>query len=85
MGGITRPADAIEFLLVGATAVQVGTALFADPGLPESCVELIASYLRENGAESVESLIGALDVPPERGVIRAGRGVRSGARRGGAT
>jgi dihydroorotate dehydrogenase (NAD+) catalytic subunit len=90
MGGITRPADAIEFTLVGSTAVQVGTALFADPKLPENCVAFYESYLREMGASSVTELIGALDVPPERGVIRAGRHAAGRhtagrARRGGAS
>jgi len=83
MGGIARPVDALEFMLVGATAIQVGTALFTDPKLPEACVDRIESYLKEMRAESVESLIGALDVPAERGVIRAGRAVRSTTRRGG--
>lgn len=83
MGGITRPADAIEFMLVGATAVQVGTALFADPKLPEACVSRYVSYLREMGAESVTELIGALDVPAERGVIRAARNPGANTRRGG--
>jgi dihydroorotate dehydrogenase (NAD+) catalytic subunit len=84
MGGITHPDDVIEFLLVGATAVQVGTALFADPELPEACVARIASYLRESDMGSVEELIGALEVPPDRGVIRACRPVPRRARQGGA-
>jgi dihydroorotate dehydrogenase (NAD+) catalytic subunit len=73
MGGITIPRDALEFLLVGSTAVQVGTALFANPGLPESCVEEIQSYLRRAELPSVADLIGALEVPAGRGSIRAGR------------
>ncbi len=76
MGGIARPADAIEFLLLGASAVQVGTALFADPGLAEDCVDGISDYLRGMGARSVDALIGALEVPEGRGQIRAGRGAR---------
>jgi dihydroorotate dehydrogenase (NAD+) catalytic subunit len=74
MGGITHPEDALEFLLVGAAAIQVGTALFADPTLPEACVSRIAATLREMGEASVAGLIGALEVPAGRGVIRAGRG-----------
>ena len=73
IGGITHPVDAIEFLLLGASAVEVGTALFADPGLPESCVTEIEEYLDRMGAASIEELIGALEVPDGRGVIRAGR------------
>jgi dihydroorotate dehydrogenase (NAD+) catalytic subunit len=73
MGGITHPRDAIEFLLAGSTAIQVGTALFANPALPEDCVGAIESYLARAGLPSVADLIGALDVPAGRGTIRAGR------------
>jgi dihydroorotate dehydrogenase (NAD+) catalytic subunit len=85
MGGITNPRDAIEFILAGSTAVQIGTALFANPALPESCVEEIESYLRRAGMRSVADLIGALEVPPERGMIRAGRAVPPRQRRGSAS
>ena len=78
MGGITHPADALEFLLTGATAVQVGTALFANPGLAEQCVKGIERHLRRIGAGSVEALIGALEVPEGRGTIRAGRPAKHG-------
>jgi dihydroorotate dehydrogenase (NAD+) catalytic subunit len=84
MGGIARPADAIEFLLTGACAIQVGTALFADPGLPEACVSGIEEYLKRMGASSVDALIGSLEVPAGKGEIRAGRSARRAAReRGG--
>ena len=76
MGGITRPTDAVEFLLLGAAAIQVGTALFADPGLPLACVEEVEAYLGRMKASSIDDLIGALEVPEGRGVIRAGRAVR---------
>jgi len=83
MGGIARPADAIEFLLAGSTAVQVGTALFADPSLAEACVDGLADYLKRMGASSVDAVIGALEVPEGRGVIRAGRAERRAGQRGG--
>ena len=73
MGGITSPRDAIEFILAGSTAVQVGTALFANPALPEECVTELERYLRRADLPSVADLIGALEVPAERGTIRAGR------------
>jgi len=73
MGGITHARDAVEFILVGSTAVQVGTALFANPSLPEACVNELESHLRRSELSSVADLIGALEVPPGRGVIRAGR------------
>jgi len=76
MGGITRPSDAVEFLLLGAVAIQVGTALFSDPGLPLACVEEIETYLARMKAASIDDLIGALEVPEGRGIIRAGRAVR---------
>ena len=82
MGGIARPADAIEFLLAGSTAVQVGTALFADPSLAEACVDGLADYLKRMGASSVDAVIGALEVPEGRGVIRAGRAERRTGQRG---
>ena len=82
MGGIARPADAIEFLLAGSTAVQVGTALFADPSLAETCVDGLADYLKQMGASSVDAVIGALEVPEGRGVIRAGRAERRTGQRG---
>ena len=77
MGGITRPSDAVEFLLLGATAVEVGTALFADPSLAEACVEEIGAYVGRMGARSIDDLIGAIEVPEGRGVVRAGRRGRS--------
>jgi dihydroorotate dehydrogenase (NAD+) catalytic subunit len=80
MGGIARPADALEFLLVGCIAVEVGTALFADPGLPEACVDGIARYVEGMGAHSVDAVIGAMEVPEGRGVIRAGKSQRQSAR-----
>lgn len=73
MGGITHARDAVEFILVGSTAVEVGTALFANPSLPEACVKELESHLRRSELSSVTDLIGALEVPPGRGVIRAGR------------
>lgn len=74
MGGIGKPDDVIEFLLTGATAVQIGTALFADPGLPQASVGRLQEYLRGMGARSIAELIGALQTPPDMGPIRAGTG-----------
>jgi dihydroorotate dehydrogenase (NAD+) catalytic subunit len=83
MGGITIPRDAIEFILAGSTAIQVGTALFANPALPEACVEELESYLRRAQLPTVADLIGALEVPAERGMIRAGKCAPPRERRGG--
>ncbi|MFH0893943.1 MAG: dihydroorotate dehydrogenase [Bacteroidota bacterium] len=60
IGGIMNAADAIEFLLAGATAVQVGTANFIDPTVTISIVEGIEEYLTRHKIDSVSELIGSL-------------------------
>ena len=62
IGGIAKPYDAIEFLLAGATAVQVGTANFLDPQISEKIVQGISDYLDKHNFSSVKEIIGALDV-----------------------
>jgi len=59
-GGITTATDAVEFLIAGATAIGIGTALFYDPFVCRKVNEGIAEYLRENGLESVSELVGTL-------------------------
>jgi dihydroorotate dehydrogenase (NAD+) catalytic subunit len=59
-GGITTATDALEFLIAGATAVGIGTALFYDPFVCKKVNEGIAEYLRENGLGSVSELVGSL-------------------------
>jgi len=63
-GGITSLSDALEFLLAGATAIGIGTALFYDPLVCRSLNQGIAQYLLEQGLESVAQLVGALDGAP---------------------
>ena len=58
-GGITTGLDAVEFLLAGATAVQVGTATFANPRAPLDVLEGLERYMEEQGIEDVRELIGA--------------------------
>lgn len=60
MGGIMNTADAVEFLLAGASAVQVGTALFKDPFIPLQIIEGLNSYLERHKMRSVNELIGGL-------------------------
>lgn len=60
IGGIGTAEDAIEFLLAGATAVQVGTANFYNPAATEQIIDGIAAYLREQGERSVQDIIGSL-------------------------
>lgn len=62
MGGIMTTADAIEFLLAGATAVQVGTAVFKDPFIPLNMLEELNAYLDRHGIQSVHDLIGGLQM-----------------------
>ena len=62
MGGIATWEDAVEYLLVGATAVQVGTINFVNPRAPIEVVEGIERYCREQGVASPMDLVGTLDV-----------------------
>ncbi len=60
-GGITTPEDAIEFMIAGAAAVGVGTALFYDPLICRKINSGIADYLDRHGFESVGELVGTLN------------------------
>ena len=57
-GGVTSAEDALEFLMAGASAVQVGTATFADPVAPLRVIEGLAAYVRTNGLSSIRDVIG---------------------------
>ncbi len=62
LGGIMTATDAVEFLLAGATAVQIGTANFIDPTVTMKVIDGIEAYLQENGFASVRDVVGALEV-----------------------
>ena len=62
LGGIASGRDAMEFILAGATAVQVGTANFLNPAVCAEIIDYIADYCRRHNVPSVTSLIGALDI-----------------------
>ncbi len=62
MGGIMTASDAIEFLLAGASAVQVGTALFKNPLAPLEIIRGIDDYLERHELASVRDLIGGLQM-----------------------
>lgn len=64
IGGIETAEDALEFLLAGATAVQIGTANFVNPRASEEVVEGIARYVREEKLHSIREMIGALKIEP---------------------
>ncbi|WP_418573724.1 dihydroorotate dehydrogenase [Phocaeicola sp.] len=62
LGGIMNWKDAVEFLLAGATAIQIGTANFIDPAITVKVAEGITDYLDRHGYSSVRDIIGALEV-----------------------
>lgn len=61
LGGIMNGRDAVEFMLAGATAIQVGTANFIDPSVTGKIVDYIEDYLRRHGLSSAAQLIGAME------------------------
>src|SRR5918998_5816632 len=63
-GGQTRQ-GAVEFLLAGASAVAIGTALFVDPATPVKVCEGLAEYMREAKVERLSDLVGALELPSD--------------------
>ena len=63
MGGIATAIDAIEFLLAGATAIEVGTYNFVDPTAPIQILEGIEAYMQRHGFTDIKEIIGALEIP----------------------
>lgn len=64
LGGITFAEDALEFLIVGAKAVQVGTANFVNPRVTLEIIAGLESYLRDQGLVDINQVIGTLIFPP---------------------
>ncbi len=62
MGGIMNAEDAIEFILCGATCVQIGTATFVDPEAPYKILKGIEKYLKEKKIDSIDGLRGKLKI-----------------------
>jgi dihydroorotate dehydrogenase (NAD+) catalytic subunit len=62
MGGISTAADVLEFMIAGATAVQVGTANFVDPFIWRSLVEGLTVYMERQGLTRLADLTGSLDL-----------------------
>ena len=58
MGGIMGLNDALEFFLAGATAIQIGTGIFVDPGLPIRLIDDLAGWLDDEGFSSLEQIVG---------------------------
>ncbi len=62
MGGIMNATDAIEFILAGSSAVQVGTACFIDPRIPVKIIAGIEEYMQRHGVKNVQDLVGAMEM-----------------------
>lgn len=60
LGGIMNAADAVEFLLAGASAVQIGTANFIDPAITVKVIKGIDEYLDRHGFKSVQEIVGLI-------------------------
>ncbi|HLI73573.1 MAG TPA: dihydroorotate dehydrogenase [Acidimicrobiales bacterium] len=66
VGGVSRGVDAVEMMLAGADAVEVGTATFRDPRAPAKVLRGLARWCRWHGVEDVRSLVGAVHPPAAR-------------------
>jgi dihydroorotate dehydrogenase (NAD+) catalytic subunit len=73
IGGVTELADVLDYLAVGAVAVQVGTAIFADPTLPVRLVDQLASECAARGLTSYAALIGT--ALPKKAAAPSSKGV----------
>ena len=60
LGGISTWQDAVEMLLAGATALQIGTVLFTDPYAPVKITEGLTNYMDKNGVKTLSELTGAM-------------------------
>src|SRR5262249_51530363 len=65
MGGIAEARDAIEFMIAGASAVQVGTANFVDPLIWTKILDGIGEYMTRHGIGRVADLVGTIDTRAE--------------------
>jgi len=61
IGGIMTAEDALEFLIAGASAIQVGTANFVNPGITTEIIDGIEAFLVEKGIPSVKDIVGTLE------------------------
>jgi len=61
MGGISSWQDAVEMMLVGASAVQVGTAIFTDAFAPVKIVDRLEKYCADNNLESISQIVGKVE------------------------
>ena len=61
MGGIASAADALEFIIAGASAVQIGTANFVDPFIWSKVLHGLQDYMRRHSVTSIAGLVGSID------------------------
>ncbi|HWP69284.1 MAG TPA: dihydroorotate dehydrogenase, partial [Rectinemataceae bacterium] len=61
LGGISSPGDALEYLLAGASAIQIGTALFADPRAPLEILEGIVEWMKRKNVANVKDIASLLE------------------------
>jgi dihydroorotate dehydrogenase (NAD+) catalytic subunit len=59
LGGIATVEDAIEFLMAGASAIQVGTAIFSEPGVLARLIDGIPAWMRANGVQTLSEIVGS--------------------------
>jgi len=62
IGGVYRPEDAVELIIAGASAVQIGSGYFADTTLPQRTVSFLDSYISRNGFDNVAQIIGSVKI-----------------------
>ncbi|MCG6920161.1 MAG: dihydroorotate dehydrogenase [Acidobacteria bacterium] len=63
IGGISSASDALEFLIAGCPAVQIGTANFVDPGVHERILADLATWLEQHGLDDIGAVVGTLEYP----------------------
>ena len=63
IGGISSAEDALEFLIAGCRAVQIGTANFVDPGVYDRVLAGLSAYLQRHGLSDINAVVGTLDFP----------------------
>jgi len=71
IGGIATWEDAVEFLLVGATAIQVGTMNFVTPSISPSIVDGVRLYCEQQGVNDIQELVGGLDADVKFSILQS--------------
>jgi dihydroorotate dehydrogenase (NAD+) catalytic subunit len=66
MGGVQYWQDAVEFMLAGASAVAIGTALFVDPATPNKICDGLRGYLQKMKISRLSEIVGALELPGDQ-------------------